>query len=161
MEPVPRVEESPAAQELEPPAESRAEGGRTGLSGDADLGQLWVDLVKAIRLKRPLISMWLESGVLLSVDNGIATLGFPSEQSLAEEYIRKENNRSFLANVLSELRGGVLKVECVRREGIVLMPVAQEVPPPPEPPKDPMEEFQNDPLIEKALELFQARLESV
>jgi hypothetical protein len=132
--------------------------------GEGEVRQAWMDLVKTVRRKRPLISLWLESGVLLSVEGGQATLGFPMDQSLAEEYIQKENKRTFLSGALGEILGATVQLRCVRREGVTLSPVPQEAPPEApasEPKRDPMEEFQDDPLIQKALDLFQARLESV
>jgi DNA polymerase-3 subunit gamma/tau len=164
-EPVVRqsVAESPAREPeifSESPRVAEVRASAADALSEGELQDLWERLVKVVRQKRPLISMWLESGALLAVEGGTARLGFAPDQGLAKEYIQKENNRTFLEAVVGELVGGVVKLDCITREGVTLVPVAQEAPPAPEPPKDPMVEFQNDPLIQKALDLFQARLES-
>jgi len=123
--------------------------------------ELWPTMVEMVRKERPLISMWVEAGVLAEVVGGIAHILFPADQTLAVEYVAQENNRGFLEGVLQKVAGFPLKLSVGMRAGIQLRPVAQ--PPAPEKvlPKDPMEEFKNDPLIRKALEIFKARLEAV
>jgi DNA polymerase-3 subunit gamma/tau len=123
--------------------------------------ELWPAMVEMVRKERPLISMWVEAGVLAEVVEGIAHLLFPADQTLAVEYLAQENNRGFLEGVIQKVAGSPLKLSVGMRAGIQLRPVAQ--PPAPEKvlPKDPMEEFKNDPLIRKALEIFKARLEAV
>ncbi|NBV34809.1 MAG: hypothetical protein EBR81_13740, partial [Proteobacteria bacterium] len=123
--------------------------------------ELWPAMVEMVRKERPLISMWVEAGVLAEVVGGIAHILFPADQTLAVEYVAQENNRGFLEGVLQKVAGFPLKLSVGMRAGIQLRPVAQ--PPAPEKilPKDPMEEFKNDPLIRKALEIFKARLEAV
>ncbi len=123
--------------------------------------EIWPKLVEAVRKERPLISMWLESGVLYRVSGGVAVIAFSKEQTLAAEYLTLENNRVFIEGLLTRLSGGALKLQTELLETIVLRPVAQPPPPPKPVAKDPMEEFKNDPLIRKALEIFKARLEAV
>jgi DNA polymerase-3 subunit gamma/tau len=118
-------------------------------------------LVEAVRKERPLISMWLEGGVLADLSGGIARLVFPKEQPLSAEYLLQANNRSFLEELLKRLIGTTVSLRTELSETVVLRPVAQPPPPVKEAPKDPMEEFKNDPLIRKALEIFKARLEAV
>ena len=126
-----------------------------------NMDELWPALVEMVRKERPLISMWVEAGVLAEIEGDVAYLGFPSDQTLAVEYVAQENNRSFLEGILRKVADAPLKLSVGLRAGVQLRPVAQ--PPPPEKvaPKDPMEEFKNDPLIRKALEIFKARLEAV
>jgi DNA polymerase-3 subunit gamma/tau len=123
--------------------------------------ELWVAMVETVRKERPLISMWLETGVLSEVEQGLAHLVFPLDQPLALEYVAQENNRSFLENVLTKISGVALKLRVEMRAEVRLRPVAQAPAPEKETPKDPMEEFKNDPLIRSALEIFKARLEAV
>ena len=125
------------------------------------LAALWPLLVETVRKERPLISMWLEGGVLSALSGGVAVFLFPREQPLAAEYIAQANNRSFLEALLSRLVGAPVSLRTELSDNVVLRPVAQPPPPPKEVVKDPMEEFKNDPLIRKALEIFKARLEAV
>ncbi len=100
--------------------------------------------------------MWVESGLLLGIEGNTAIVGFPPDQKLAMESCQMKNNRDFIESLLAEVAGRPLEMKCQIREGLVVTP-----PPPPEPekPKDPMEEFKNDPLIKKALELFKAEIQ--
>jgi DNA polymerase-3 subunit gamma/tau len=122
---------------------------------------LWPILVERVRTERSFISMWVESGVLDEIREGVAVFVFAEEQSLAADYISKDGHREFLEEVLLELTGAPLKVRTELRESVQRRPVAQPPPPVKAAAKDPMEEFKNDPLIRKALEIFKARLEAV
>lgn len=127
-----------------------------------EVEELWPELVQAVRNERPLISMWLESGVLAEIKGGFAYVHFPKDQPLAVEYLVQDSNRLFLEGILSVISGVSLKLRTELRDTVVLRPVAKQervvekvvV-------KDPMEEFKNDPLIRKALEIFKGRLESI
>jgi DNA polymerase-3 subunit gamma/tau len=122
---------------------------------------LWPILVERVRKERSFISMWVESGVLDEIREGVAVFVFAEEQSLAADYISKDGHREFLEEILLELTGAPLKVRTELRESVQRRPVAQPPPPVKAAAKDPMEEFKNDPLIRKALEIFKARLEAV
>jgi DNA polymerase-3 subunit gamma/tau len=126
-----------------------------------DVENLWPSLVERVRKERSFISMWVESGVLAEVRDGAALFVFAEEQSLAADYISKDGHREFLEGLLLELTGTPLRVRTELRDSVQRRPVAQPPPPVKAAPKDPMEEFKNDPLIRKALEIFKARLEAV
>ena len=156
----PKVEPEPEA--VEPTAEAREESREPVVAKVEVLSvvELWPQLVQRVRQLRPLISMWVESGVLLELTDKVARLGFPPDQALASEYVLQENNRSFLEGLLKELSGAAVKLESVVRPDIRLRPVALPPPPVPEAAKDPMAEFKDDALIRKALEIFKARIET-
>jgi DNA polymerase-3 subunit gamma/tau len=151
---------TPPRRQSEPPAARVAESGVATYAA-VNVESLWPVLVEAVRKERPLISMWLEGGVLAEVSGGVARLAFPKEQSLSAEYLLQANNRSFLEALLLRLTGSPVSLSTELSESVVLRPVAQPPPPAKEVEKDPMEEFKNDPLIRKALDIFKARLEVV
>jgi DNA polymerase-3 subunit gamma/tau len=126
-----------------------------------DVETLWPSLVERVRKERSFISMWVESGVLEEIRDGAAVFVFAEEQSLAADYISKDGHRDFLEGLLLEITGAPLKVRTELRDSVQRRPVAQPPPPVKAVAKDPMEEFKNDPLIRKALEIFKARLEAV
>ncbi len=126
-----------------------------------DVVVLWPKLVERVRKERSFISLWVESGVLEEIRGGSAVFVFAEEQSLAADYIVKDGHREFLEGVLFDLTGLRLKVQTQLCESVQRRPVAQAPAAAKAPPKDPMEEFKNDPLIRKALEIFKARLEAV
>lgn len=144
------VEELAAPRVAEPAANS----------GARDPSRIWPELVTLVRQRRPLISMWLESGALLSVGAGKAVLGFSKDQNLALDFIQQSNNKIFLEEVLTEIVGAPTALLCEKHDSVELVPVEKPAAPQAEKARDPMEEFKDDPLIRKALELFKARLES-
>ncbi len=118
---------------------------------------LWPQLVARVRKERPLVLTWLQSGTLLGIEGGAALLGFPPEADLAREACDAPKQRGFLEEILSQLAGRRLAIKCVKREGLVVTPVALPEEPKPEP-GDPMAEFKNDRLIQRALEEFKAEI---
>ena len=124
-----------------------------------DVNALWMDVLVAVRRERPLISTWLEAGTLLEVTGRTVRLGFPPAQNMAMESLLRPNNRGFLEKLLTQLTGETRQLECEAREGLVVQPVNLPAPAPEPAPPDPMEEFKNDPLIRKALEIFQAEIQ--
>jgi DNA polymerase-3 subunit gamma/tau len=147
-EPAPIVSETP---DPPPPADLQPP------SPPVDLNALWTNILLAVRRDRPLITTWLEAGTLLEVTAATVLLGFPPDQKMAMESLLRPNNRAFLEKLFAQLTGEPRVLECETREGLVVQPAP---PPAPEPaPADPMEEFKNDPLIRKALEIFQAEIQ--
>ena len=153
VEKVPQVE-IPEAAEASRVAEPSA------AAAEKDVSVVWPELVKLVRQRRPLISMWLESGALLSAASGKAVIGFSKDQNLAFDYIQQANNKTFLEEVLTEIVGATFTLSCEKHEAVELVPVPKASPPAAEQARDPMEEFKDDPLIRKALELFKARIEA-
>jgi DNA polymerase-3 subunit gamma/tau len=121
--------------------------------------EIWPRLVRRVRQDRPLISFWFESGVLESIEGGVARMVFPTDQRLASEYVLQANNRSFLEGLLKEFVGGAVRLESTVRDGVELRGVDRENGEGEGAKRDAMEEFKDDPLIRKALEIFKARIE--
>lgn len=121
---------------------------------------LWPALLLEIRNNRPLIKSFIEAGAMVSLTASEAIIGFPPDQKMAVESLNRSNNRTFLEALLAQLTGRQLALRCEIREGLVVTPVTL-----PEPvaiaPADPMEEFKNDPLIRKALEIFKGEIQPV
>ncbi|MGV3530918.1 MAG: DNA polymerase III subunit gamma/tau, partial [Chthoniobacteraceae bacterium] len=117
---------------------------------------VWPKLLAEVRKRRPLIAMWVESGVLLGIEGDTAMIGFPTAQTLASDYCQQPANRKFLEALLKELTGQELTLRCQMREGLVVTPPPA---PEPEPVLDPLEQFKNDPLIRRALEIFKAEIQ--
>jgi hypothetical protein len=122
----------------------------------AGLEEIWQRLREGVRQRRPFISTWLDAGMLLSMEGKTAVIGFPTAQAIPAEYCQQTANRKLLETILGEVTGRTISLRCETREGLEVTP-----PPPPEPevPRDPMEEFKNDPLIKRALEIFRAEIQ--
>ena len=93
----------------------------------------------------------------MDVTNGVALFAFPPDAGLSLESCERANNRQFIEAMLSELAGQSLILKCEKRAGLTvekLAPTEAKA----EPPADPMAAFKDDPLIRKALEIFQAEI---
>ena len=121
---------------------------------------LWRNLLGEVRRQRPLIAMWVEAGTLLELAGESLTVGFPTDHSLALEYCDQPNNRKLLESIASQLVGRKLAIRFLKREGLVVEKL-EVAPTPVEATRDPLEEFKDDPLIRKALELFKAEIQPV
>lgn len=140
----PSVSESPA----EPPAA-------------ADTEDLWLQLLKQVRAKRPLISTWLEAGTVLDVGKDLVLLGFPADKRTNMEAIERANNRKLLEELFSSIIGRPLTLKCETREGLMVVPpVLPETKPEPvvDQKAQAVEDFKNDPKIKKAMEIFEAEI---
>jgi DNA polymerase-3 subunit gamma/tau len=120
-------------------------------------GDLWPQAVARIRKERPLVVTWAKVGTIVGIEGDTAILGFPPEADLARDACDKPQQRGFLEEVLSALAGRRLTLRCVKREGLVVEPIAfaEE---PKAAAKDPMAEFREDPLIRRAIEEFRAEI---
>ena len=140
-EPTAKVAESPPAPAVAP-------------APVLDPAALWPQFVTAVRRDRALIASWLECGMLVEISGTTAVLAFPYEQVFAKDCLAKDH-AALLAEILTTIAGQPLTLRFETRSGIAPTAVATE----PVPPKrDPMDEFKDDPLIQKALEIFKAEI---
>ena len=174
-----------------PPSAEAPETAATANGVPPDGARLWSDLTREIRSQRPLITAWVQAGRVLGLEDDILRVAFPASQRMAVDSLGKANTRKFLESLLAKLAGRPvgLKLEVVRDEGgtpPAAPPApasADAVPPvtshgndasppledPSDPPApapefrsdDPTEMFKNDPLIQKALKIFEGEIRSV
>ena len=121
-----------------------------------DLDQLWIDIVTEVRVRRPLIQQYFTTAVPISLLHSELKLGFPSDQSMAMETLLRPNNRKFIEQLLTEKLGQPTAIRGEIRND--LAPII--FPEPTERTANPEEDFKNDPLIQKALEIFQAEIQA-
>ncbi len=148
----------PAATKLKEPTFARDEPPAASPAAplQRDLLACWPEVIEQVRSLRPLIVPWVEAGTLLEVRGGVALLGFPTEQGLAAEYCQAAQNRTFLEELLSTFAGEPMELKTRLQPGLaVKTPSAR----PPQVAADPMEDFRNDPLIRRALEIFRAQIQ--
>jgi DNA polymerase-3 subunit gamma/tau len=124
-----------------------------------DTAALWRDILVAVRDGSPMILSFLEAGTLAEVTATHLKIVFPEGQDLPVGSLMRPKNRAVIEKLAERLTGRALALECELRPGLVVEPVALPTAEPPPPPADPMEEFKNDPLIRKALDLFQAEIQ--
>jgi hypothetical protein len=140
--------EDPAIPQSQDPAQAPS-------AAVPSMQELWPKLLEEIRSKRPLILSWLERAVPLEAEGGVFRLGFPEGETHAlESLMLRPNNRKFIEATVSQLLGQPYRLEAEIRPGLKPLPdVARaEV--------DASEAFKNDPLIQKALEIFKAEIQA-
>ena len=148
-----RSEEAPSATVAETPTPAAPP------APALDPAALWNALIARVRIERRLIANCVEAGTLLEIAGDTAIVGFPPDRTFDLEQLDTPNQRRFIEALLGELTGRGLAIKCVKREGLVATPPPRPLGPKPAEPADPMDEFKNDPLIRKALELFRAEIQ--
>jgi DNA polymerase-3 subunit gamma/tau len=141
-EPAPKP--PPAQREPAPPAAE--------LKGE----EFWAALVNAVRGERKLITAWLESGTLLGIEGSSVLIGFPPDHAFSKDLL-EQDHKDVIEKIASSILGRRMTVRMEVREGIAgvrpvpAAPAAEK--------RDPVDEFKNDPLIRKALEIFKAEIQ--
>ncbi|MBV8815693.1 MAG: DNA polymerase III subunit gamma/tau [Verrucomicrobia bacterium] len=143
----------PTPEELTP-GESVSEG---STADSPDLARIWVGIVSQVREQRPLIQEFFAAAVPIDLSkSNELLLGFAPEQTIAMETLLRPNNRKFIEQLLSERLDAPITVSSVIREGLtpVVLPAKSEYQ------TNAEDDFKNDPLIQKALEIFQAEIQA-
>jgi len=121
------------------------------------LGDIWLRFVEAVRRNRPFIAGYVETGQLFDLSNGMATIAFPPDGTLPMSYCERSPNKEYIVELFSQLVGKPTGLKCVKKEGLIVEKIApSEVKV--EVAVDPLIAFKDDPLIRKALEIFQAEI---
>ena len=149
--------------------------------------KIWRELVGELRSQRPLITAWVQSGKLLSTDNDTFLVGFPTTQRMISESLSKPTNRKLLETLLTKLAGRPITLKMELRDEEALNEASptrggssdasysdEDAPHSGDyfngshqasaemsPGADPTESFKNDPLIQKALKIFEGEIRSV
>ena len=187
--PAPAVEPpAPPVAAAPTPAPAAAEPAPAINGASLDGTRIWSELTREIRSQRPLITAWVQAGRVLGLEEDTLRIAFPASQRMAVDSLGKPNTRKFLEALLAKLAGRpiALKLEVLRDDGgappttapapgpAAPAPApasvreeaaapADDTPAPtsPGPAVDPAEMFKNDPLIQKALKIFEGEIRSV
>lgn len=202
-EPAPEQDVAPAALPEVPPAAAKVEpeppaaeiavpsSRVTPLNGPRIWGELPNELRTAQRL---LIADWVKYGKLISVENNVFSVVFPTDQRMVFDSLNRGQTRKQLESLLTKLadRSIALKME-LRDDAVPEAALSastdhgssgdedgrdysdedapdfaqqpavarQTMAPAPATSTDPAESFKNDPLIQKALKIFEGEIRSV
>jgi DNA polymerase III subunit gamma/tau len=124
--------------------------------GGENLPLLWSKVVEEVRRRRPLVLSWIEIATPLGQNGTEVLIGFPRADQVAMESLLRSNNRKFVEDLLSEFAAGQRTIRAELRDDLVRRePVAES-----ETKTNLLGGFKNDPLIQKALEIFRAEIEA-
>jgi DNA polymerase III subunit gamma/tau len=138
------IGEDEDSNSLEPAEEDQTE----------DLQSLWIKLVDEVRRRRPLIQSWIEMATPLGRSGAEMLIGFPATDQLAMESLLRSNNRKFVEELLSEIAAAPRTIRAELRDDLVRPTTALKSE------TALLDGFKNDPLIQKALEIFKAEIEA-
>jgi len=140
-----KTETKPDEQELIP-----------GASAEPDLNQLWIDIVAEVRKSRPLIQQYFTAAVPVSLLHNELRLGFGSQHGMAMETLMRPNNRKYIEQLITERLGKPTSIRGETRDDLAPIVFPEKT----EAATNPETDFKNDPLIQKALEIFQAEIQA-
>jgi DNA polymerase-3 subunit gamma/tau len=151
--------------------------------GAVDLAQLWAGLVEAVGRASPFVKGYFLEAHPVSFVKNVLTIGFDPEFADHLTLVDNSKNHSVVQTKLAEMgfphaQVKFIKAEAPRREKAAVPAPPPPAPPPPpaaakstplaEPPKPAQqpasfkkEDFKNDPLILKALEVFKGQIVEV
>jgi DNA polymerase-3 subunit gamma/tau len=154
-QPVPK-RAAPRAEQTQPPAppEKKEPGGAVAL---ATIEDIWVSLIRSIRVKKMSVATYLSEGRPVSYEGDVLMLGFPEGRSFHREALEEPQSRKLIQDTLSEMLGitPVLTFVTVSDEPKKTYSTQdealQEIATPPAAPKP-------DPLIDSALDIFDGKV---
>jgi DNA polymerase-3 subunit gamma/tau len=177
----PAAERRPLARH-EPEASQRHAGPETGApipaaaAISADLAGLWTKLVEAVSRVSPFIRTYLLEAAPVSFENNTLVIGFDPEFSDHLALIDNPRNHSLLQTKLAEIGHPNAQIKFIKADlpadRVRVMPTAPIATSADAPPVAPVREksapaafnksdFKNDPLIQKALEIFKGQIVEV
>lgn len=136
-EPEPAPEPPPAPVSRQAPVQAQpalfAEPETPNLTNE----ELRLEILQVLQKKRPLVSPWFEVTTIMGIHRGTVKLGFPESEAHAKESMARDNQRTFIESVASEIMGVPLKFEMVVDPSLKPPPAAElfggfeSAPPPP------------------------------
>jgi DNA polymerase-3 subunit gamma/tau len=133
----------------------------------AGLPGLWEALKEAVGRASPFVKTYFLEAHPVSFDKNVLTIGFDPEFADHLPLVDNVRNVALVRTKLAELGHPNAQVKFVQadappRQSDAAAPAASEpVRPGPEPARTPAEDFKNDPLIQKALEIFKGQIAEV
>jgi DNA polymerase III subunit gamma/tau len=136
--------------------ETKADERELSPAGTPDLNQLWTNIVMEVRKSRPLIQQYFTVAVPITLLHHELRLGFSSQHGMAMETLLRPNNRKYIEQLLTERLGEPTSIRGETRDDLVPIVFPEKT----EPTTNAEDNFKNDPLIQKALEIFQAEIQA-
>lgn len=175
-----RTAPAPAPAQPEPVASRITAQPAEAAAIDPNLYQLWQGLLDAVGRASAFTRSYLLEAHPVSFTGDVLTIGFDPEFSDQMELVNNARTHALLQTKLKELGHASSQIKFIKAEGPVARPIekpvaepvaaAQPTPAPavatakrekPSPASINTEEFKNDPLIQKALEVFKGQIVEV
>jgi DNA polymerase-3 subunit gamma/tau len=146
---------APAPQKAEKKSEPAAVAPAPEPEIAADLAEIWAFVLDRVSKASPFLRQYLLEASPISLENGTLTIGFGAQDAAHKEFVDNAKNISLIQSKLKEK---------LRRDVTVKFVVTQEIvanvePTAPKP--ETKTGFENDPLIQKALEIFKGTVVEV
>jgi DNA polymerase-3 subunit gamma/tau len=136
--------------------------------GEADLNQLWPKLVDAVGRANSFVQSYFKQAHPVCFVKGVLTIGFDPEFADSLHLVDNSRNHELLQTKLAELGHPNTQVKFIQHDApLGEKPLMPALPPSapraqptamPEPAPLRQDDFKNDPLIQKALEIFKGRI---
>ncbi|MCX6969837.1 MAG: DNA polymerase III subunit gamma/tau [Verrucomicrobia bacterium] len=166
--PAPRLQEKPepAPKVSAPPAPADPD------DAEVSAATTWEKTAESFAKESFIRYGWLREGLFERFEDGKLFVRFPASSKENSESIWMEKGIKDLETSLTRALSRTTRLVLEWDESLVEQPEpvletnpsreepAASAPPEPAPPADPMEDFKNDPLIKKALELFKSTLQT-
>ncbi|MEI6084903.1 MAG: DNA polymerase III subunit gamma/tau [Verrucomicrobiota bacterium] len=160
-----------AASSPRPAREDRGGDAAPTSSSPASLGDAWTHAVAHLSKVNPLAKSYLVGAKPLGLKDGVMTIGLDPEFPERLDFVNTTRNKDVLQSKLHEQLHTPVTLKFELSDSITPTPLARPpaskpvVPasPAPEPPRRAVsvDEFKNDPLIKKALEIFKGQIVEV
>jgi DNA polymerase-3 subunit gamma/tau len=128
-------------------------GGDRSKPQTADADELWQKVVAKIPAQKAFVRNSAAAAHVLGIDGRNFQLGFAAAERAMMDILATQSNRKFLESLLHEITGKDWSVKLSVDEG--LSPKQTVVPE-----QSRSQDFKNDPLIQEAIELFNAQIKS-
>jgi DNA polymerase-3 subunit gamma/tau len=145
-------------------------------TGETDLEQLWDKLKEAVRLASPFLHSYLTEAHPVSLAKNVLTIGFDEEFESHIPLVDHSKNHTLIQTKLAELGHPQVHIKFIQAEAPPKWKKTPDATPAPaptpakavaaepaktEPVSFDKDDFKNDPLIQKALEVFKGRIVDV
>ncbi len=162
----------PVVQKSEPPAPASTPSADPEDAG-VSVATTWERIAESFAKDSFIRFGWLREGLFERFEDGKLFVRFPASSQESAESIWMEQGRKDIESALTRALSRTVRLALEFDESLVPPPPVMEeepepvreepvaqAPEPVAPPADPMEEFKNDPLIKKALEVFKSTLQT-
>jgi DNA polymerase-3 subunit gamma/tau len=165
-----------APAKTEPVRVSAAPAPAAQTGAEVDLTSLWTGLLESVGRASPFTRTYLVEAHPISLTKGLLTIGFDSAFAEHIDLVNNPKTHSILQTKLAELGHTGAQVKFIKAErpenwsGVAVSPAPAGSPstgsarasePAREPVAARLDEFKNDPLIQKALEVFRGQIVEV